>query len=101
MKGTVRAPAKLTLSLKVLGLRSDGLHSIDSEMVSTDWADRLTIEPGGNTEVRIEGPAAGGVEGGRRNLVTRALAAVGGSAVVRLVKRIPAGGGLGVGRRMQ
>lgn len=97
MSGLLRAPAKLTLSLRVLGLRPDGLHSIDAEMVSIDLADELTIEPSGRTELRIEGPAARGVVGGRRNLVTRALEAAGVDAVVRLEKRIPAGGGLGGG----
>ena len=97
MTQVVRAPAKLTLSLRVLGLRRDGMHSIDAEMVSLDLADELTIEPSAETEVRIEGPAARGVEAGPRNLVVRALEAVGRTAVVTLQKRIPAGGGLGGG----
>ena len=97
MTGTVRAPAKLTLSLRVVGLRADGMHSIDAEMVSIDLADELAIESAADTELRVSGPAARGVEGGRRNLVTRALAAAGTAARVHLVKRIPAGGGLGGG----
>lgn len=97
MSGLLRAPAKLTLSLRVLGLRPDGLHSIDAEMVSIDLADELTIERADRTELRIDGPAARGVLGGPRNLVTRALEAAGVDAVVTLEKRIPAGGGMGGG----
>lgn len=97
MSRLVRAPAKLTLSLRVLGLRADGLHSIDAVMVSIDLADVLTLVRADRTELRIDGPASRGVLGGPRNLVTRALDAVGVHAVVRLEKRIPAGGGLGGG----
>lgn len=97
MSSLLRAPAKLTLSLRVLGRRPDGLHSIDAEMVSIDLADELTVERAERTEVRVEGPAARGVVSGPRNLVTRALEAAGVTAVVRLEKRIPAGGGLGGG----
>jgi len=93
----VRAPAKLTLSLRVLGRRPDGLHSIDAEMVSLDLADELRIEPADQTELQVQGLAARGVVGGRRNLVTQALEAVGRTAMVQLVKKIPTGAGLGGG----
>lgn len=97
MTSVVRAPAKLTLSLRVLGRRRDGLHTIDAEMVSLDLADELTIEPAAESELRLDGPAAAGVAPGRRNLVVQALEAVRRPAVVELVKNIPAGGGLGGG----
>ena len=35
------APAKLTLSLRITGVRPDGFHEIDAEMVSLDLGDRL------------------------------------------------------------
>ena len=41
---TVAAPAKLTLSLRVTGVRSDGYHLIDAEMVSLSLHDVLTID---------------------------------------------------------
>lgn len=97
MTVVVRAPAKLTLSLRVLGRRPDGLHSIDAEMVSLDLADELRIEPADQTELQVQGLAARGVVGGRRNLVTQALEAVGRTAMVQLVKKIPTGAGLGGG----
>ncbi|HUI04641.1 MAG TPA: 4-(cytidine 5'-diphospho)-2-C-methyl-D-erythritol kinase [Acidimicrobiales bacterium] len=99
---TVRltAPAKLTLSLHITGVRSDGLHLLDAEMVSIDLADELTFSPG--TGISVEDDVAGGLGVGRvpvgaHNLVARALEAVGRRAAVRLRKRIPAGAGLGGG----
>jgi 4-diphosphocytidyl-2-C-methyl-D-erythritol kinase len=41
-----RAPAKLTLSLRVVGVRDDGYHLIDAEMVTLDLADTLTFSDG-------------------------------------------------------
>ena len=38
------APAKLTLSLRVTGVRPDGYHLLESEMVTLDLADTLVIE---------------------------------------------------------
>jgi 4-diphosphocytidyl-2-C-methyl-D-erythritol kinase len=120
----VPAPAKLTLSLRVTGVRADGYHLLDAEMVSLDLADELTFSdgrglevvdarPGGDASSVPAPPAAGGtglrpgvpaapglppgVPAGDDNLVLRALRAVGRHAHVRLVKRIPAGGGLGGG----
>ncbi len=40
------APAKLTLSLFITGLRPDGLHTLEAEMVTIDFADTITIEEG-------------------------------------------------------
>jgi 4-diphosphocytidyl-2-C-methyl-D-erythritol kinase len=120
----VLAPAKLTLSLRVTGVRPDGYHVLDAEMVSLDLADELTFSEGSGLEIVDARPGAGtpsvapqapagggalqpglpaapglppGVPAGDDNLVRRALRAVGRDAHVRLVKRIPAGGGLGGG----
>ncbi len=92
----VTAPAKLTVSLRITGVRDDGYHLIDAEMVTLDLADELTFSPGDGLEVRA---AASGeaVPTGDDNLVRRALAAVGRTAHVRLTKVIPAGAGLGGG----
>ena len=106
-----QAPAKLTLSLRMTGARSDGYHLIDAEMVSLDLADTLTF-----TDADIDADPADGlrssamtiemgesasrglpVEASADNLVLRALRLVGRNARVHVVKRIPAGGGLGGG----
>ena len=84
------APAKLTVSLRVTGLRGDGYHLIEAEMVSLDLADRLTFEPGWGLDV-VAGFDLGYVDP-QDNLVGRALKAVGREAHVQLDKRIPAGG---------
>ncbi len=42
----VLAPAKLTLSLRVTGVRDDGYHLIDAEMVSVDFCDTLAFADG-------------------------------------------------------
>ena len=89
-----RALAKLTLSLRVTGVRADGYHLLDAEMVTVDLADTLEFAAGDGLEVEGGG---GVVPAGEDNLVRRALAAVGRRAHVRLDKRIPAGAGLGGG----
>jgi 4-diphosphocytidyl-2-C-methyl-D-erythritol kinase len=97
---TVSAPAKLTLSLRVTGRRDDGYHLLDAEMVTVDLADSLTFGPGQDLSVVDEvvgGTGTGHVPPGADNLVARALALLGCSASVRVVKRIPAGAGLGGG----
>lgn len=80
----VRAHAKLTLSLRVVGVRDDGYHLLDAEMVALDLHDVLVFSDGEN-ELSAD------------DLVSRALAAVGRSARVSLEKRIPVGAGLGGG----
>lgn len=92
----VHAPAKLTLSLRITGVRSDGYHLIDAEMVTLGWGDTLTIDPTGSG-ITADGPFAAGVPLDETNLVARALRACGRTAAVHLHKQIPHGGGLGGG----
>jgi 4-diphosphocytidyl-2-C-methyl-D-erythritol kinase len=87
------ARAKLTLSLHVTGVRDDGYHLIDAEMVTLDLADTLLFGPGEGIELVPLVP----VPRFEPSLVTRALEAVGRQAFVRLEKRIPVGAGLGGG----
>ena len=93
------ASAKLTVSLKMVGLRDDGYHLIDAEMVSLDLADTLTFSEGDGLTITITGTAARGlgVEATHDNLVAKALNMLGRRAHVDILKRIPAGGGLGGG----
>jgi 4-diphosphocytidyl-2-C-methyl-D-erythritol kinase len=91
----VLAPAKLTVSLRVTGVRPDGYHLIDAEMVSIDRCDQLTFTDGDGLEV--VGATGMAVPADDDNLVRRALRLVGRRAHVVLHKRIPAGAGLGGG----
>ena len=86
------ASAKLTLSLRITGVRDDGYHLIDAEMVALDLADTLEIEEG-------HGIAISGTDeiDPSENLITRALALVGRTARITVDKRIPPGAGLGGG----
>lgn len=93
------APAKLTLSLRVTGVRDDGLHLIDAEMVTLDLCDTLEVDEGGSglTIVDVDGAPVDDIPTGPENLVNRALDLVGRVAAVTLTKRIPAQAGLGGG----
>lgn len=94
---TLFAPAKLTVSLRLVGLRDDGMHLIDAEMVSLDVGDTLTVSEGFG--VTMSGPAAGDLAGPSDgdDLVSRALRLVGREVRVDVHKEIPAGAGLGGG----
>ena len=100
MSGTspvaVRAPAKLTTALAVTGVRPDGYHLLEAEMISLDLHDVVTIEPG-SEGITIDGPYSGGIPDDDDNLVARALRLAGRRAGVHIDKRIPHGGGLGGG----
>ncbi len=97
---TVVAPAKLTLSLRMTGLRPDGYHLIDAEMVTLDLHDTVEIDESGEHlplgSLEVVGGGAD-IPIGPSNLVLRALALTGREAGIRLTKRIPSQAGLGGG----
>lgn len=94
------APAKLTVSLRVTGVRADGFHLIDAEMVTLNLADVLEVDSQGDG-LEIIGEFAGDLdvpgENLANNLVSRALKLAGRKAHVTITKNIPSGGGLGGG----
>ena len=97
---TLRAYAKINLSLKVLGKRPDGFHEIRTVFQTIGLADTLRFEftPGRKTVIELEDTL-----GLTDNLVTRAARLffeerkVRGHLRMKLEKRIPMGGGLGGG----
>ncbi len=97
------ALAKLTLSLRITGVRADGYHLLDADMVTIDLADEAEMVRARETacrwfEAQSPDPETRSPVGtGPDNLVRRALDLIGRTASVRLVKRIPAGAGLGGG----
>jgi 4-diphosphocytidyl-2-C-methyl-D-erythritol kinase len=99
------AHAKVNVFLRVLGRRADGFHDVETLLLPISLADHVTVEPGNELTVTVEGPAAGGVPQGDANLAlraARALAAEAGgaeppSARITIEKRIPVAAGLGGG----
>jgi 4-diphosphocytidyl-2-C-methyl-D-erythritol kinase len=91
---SARAPAKLNLTLEILGRRADGYHMLRSVMVPIGLYDRLAFEPAPQPSFDCT-PASLAKD----NLVPRALARAGATAPLRveLEKHIPVGGGLGGG----
>ncbi|MGQ0671250.1 MAG: 4-(cytidine 5'-diphospho)-2-C-methyl-D-erythritol kinase [Hyphomicrobium sp.] len=69
------ARAKLNLTLRVLGRRSDGYHEIDSLVAFADIGDRVVLDTdgefGGEVGVKTTGPFASAIDG--PNLATTAL----------------------------
>ncbi len=94
------APAKLNLSLRVVGLRPDGFHTLESLLVLARPGGRGDGHPGG-PELVVRGPQSGGVPGDRSNLAWRGWAAGWGEvpapAGLAVDKRVPVAAGLGGG----
>ncbi len=90
---TLFAPAKLTLSLRVVRLRDDGMHLIDAEMGTLDFGDTLEVRPGDS--VTYTGTYEG--EGDGSDLVSSALTMLQERRSVHVTKQIPPGAGLGGG----
>ncbi len=102
--GWCLAPAKVNLSLRVLGRHADGYHLLESVMVPVSVYDcvHIRVRPGpSKVTCRVAGPER--VPGGPDNLASRAAMAllsetgVTAQVAVRLYKRIPSGAGLGGG----
>ncbi len=94
------APAKLNLSLRVVGKRQDGFHLLESEMVLLELADRLLLLPGA-PGLRVEAAPDDDIPFDHSNLAWRGLVAATGAqpelVYLTLEKRIPSGAGLGGG----
>ena len=97
------APAKVNLTLRVLGRRADGYHDLESLVVFAPFGDRLTLRPGPALALAVSGPTAGQAGAPADNLVLRAAHALAervpglGLGRFALVKRLPAGAGVGGG----
>jgi 4-diphosphocytidyl-2-C-methyl-D-erythritol kinase len=98
-----RAPAKVNLSLSVLGRRVDGYHELDSLVAFAGVGDELSLSPGEPGDMSIFGPFASGLSTGPDNLVLKAervlreeIAGLR-SGRFHLVKRLPVASGIGGG----
>jgi len=97
------APAKVNLTLHVLGRRSDGYHELESLVVFADAGDQLTFVAGAELELDVRGPTADVSGPAGDNLVLKAARLlaerVDGLRLGRFMldKRLPVAAGLGGG----
>jgi 4-diphosphocytidyl-2-C-methyl-D-erythritol kinase len=71
MKLSVKAPAKINLSLDVLHKREDGFHEVEMVMTTIDLADRIELTPLDEDIIKIES-SGGYVPSDYRNLAYQA-----------------------------
>jgi 4-diphosphocytidyl-2-C-methyl-D-erythritol kinase len=97
------APAKVNLTLRVLGRRADGYHEIESLVAFAGVGDRLSLAPGGALALTVSGPSAEEAGATADNLVLKAARALAdrvptvGAGTFDLEKRLPVAAGLGGG----
>ena len=101
----ILAPAKVNLTLEILGRRPDGYHELRSVLMPVGLFDTVRLEetedPGVEVEMRAEGVDLSGMSG--ENIALRAArlfekrTGVTRGARIQITKRIPLGGGLGGG----
>ncbi len=68
-----KAPAKINLTLRVLGRREDGYHELESLVAFADLADKLDLEPGEGASLEISGPFAKACGPLADNLILKAV----------------------------
>jgi 4-diphosphocytidyl-2-C-methyl-D-erythritol kinase len=97
------APAKVNLTLRVLGRRADGYHDLESLVAFAEVGDRLSFVPGGELALTLRGPNAEQAGKDADNLVLKAAQALAarvagvGLGAFDLDKRLPVAAGLGGG----
>jgi 4-diphosphocytidyl-2-C-methyl-D-erythritol kinase len=100
---TEQAPAKINLTLRVVGRRADGYHELESLVVFAGVADTLTLEPAAETTLVMDGPNAAACGADADNLVLKAERALGADigrlrgGHFRLRKNLPVAAGIGGG----
>src|SRR5262249_6766892 len=101
--GAEKAPAKVNLTLRVVGRRADGYHEIGTLGAFAGVGDAVTFTPGGALALSVGGPTAAAAGEIADNLVLKAARALA-ERVDRLKlgrfglsKRLPVAAGLGGG----
>jgi 4-diphosphocytidyl-2-C-methyl-D-erythritol kinase len=99
-----RAPAKVNLTLHVLGRRAgDGYHVLESLVAFAGTGDRLTLDPAAPLGLTVSGPTAGPAGPTDDNLVLRAARGLAARVpdlrmgAFHLIKRLPVAAGIGGG----
>lgn len=92
------APAKVNLTLRVLGRRADGYHELESLVAFADVADVVTLDPDAPADIVTTGPFAAGAGPAGENLVLKAAREMTlDTGRFTLEKNIPVAAGLGGG----
>ena len=102
---SLKAPAKINLTLEISALLPGGYHELDTIFQKLELADDLVLAKAADTELIMSGTGESGMEvaSGSDNLVIKAQKALEEFTGRRLAcrfelrKKIPAGGGLGGG----
>jgi 4-diphosphocytidyl-2-C-methyl-D-erythritol kinase len=100
---TEPAPAKVNLTLRILGRRADGYHDLESLVVFARLADQVALTPDADLGLDVDGPTAAAAGDVADNLVLRAARDLAGRTDglrlgrFALTKRIPVAAGLGGG----
>lgn len=98
-----RAPAKINLTLHVLGRRADGYHALESLVAFAGTGDDLRLEPGSGLTLHVQGPTAPLVGNDADNLVLKAARLLAErvpglkAGAFHLTKRLPVAAGIGGG----
>ncbi|MCB1541170.1 MAG: 4-(cytidine 5'-diphospho)-2-C-methyl-D-erythritol kinase [Rhodoblastus sp.] len=98
-----RAPAKINLTLHVLGRRADGYHELQSLVAFAGVCDHLTLTPGAALSLSVDGPTAQAAGDGDDNLVLRAARNLASQieglrvGAFALTKHLPVAAGIGGG----
>jgi len=97
------APAKINLSLHIVGRRDDGFHDLESLVAFTASGDTLSLDLSTPLSLVVDGPTAPNAGALEDNLVLRAARALGArvpalkSGRFHLTKRLPVAAGIGGG----
>jgi 4-diphosphocytidyl-2-C-methyl-D-erythritol kinase len=98
-----RAPAKVNLTLHIIGRREDGFHELESLVAFTCFGDTLVLEPGTAETLLLSGPRAEATGPLDNNLVLKAARNLRAelpelkSGRFALAKQLPAAAGIGGG----
>ena len=93
------APAKINLSLHLVGQKSDGYHLLDSIVSFVNIGDKISIEPGKSGKLKVAGPFAKDLPRSNHNLVLKAARLFNNIKFSRITleKNIPVTSGIGGG----
>ncbi|MBI3445527.1 MAG: 4-(cytidine 5'-diphospho)-2-C-methyl-D-erythritol kinase [Magnetospirillum sp.] len=105
---SVEAPAKINLTLHVVGKREDGYHLLDSLVAFAGMGDTLDFTPAETVTLSVVGPTAALIpppdaKGGGENIVLKAARLLAEAtsttkgAAITLTKRLPVAAGIGGG----